>query len=105
VKKQRKRISLLPYDNEYILIHKRALFVNNYALSLLCQFIKNSSIEQKKVVEQHSYLQIMEIFTEMAIVECNKLSDDLINKITLEGVTQANNPNDIKPIIQVNFDS
>jgi hypothetical protein len=67
--------------------------------------LKIAALNRKKVVEQHSYLQIMEIFTEMAIVECNKLSDDQINKITLEGVTQANNPDDIKPIIQVNFDS
>jgi isopropylmalate/homocitrate/citramalate synthase len=79
--------SLVPYSDEYVLIHKRALFVNNFTMSIIVQYLQQSI----KDFSENSLESIMAGFAQMAIDESNKLTDQQITEIILEGIIQQYN--------------
>ncbi|WP_071191006.1 hypothetical protein [Trichormus sp. NMC-1] len=73
--------SLVPYNEDYVLIHKRALFVNQFTMSLMVQFLSD-----KLKMSEANYEQILNSFAQIAIAEADKLSNQKISETILESI-------------------
>ncbi|MBD2569708.1 hypothetical protein [Anabaena lutea] len=89
--------SLVPYSEDYVLIHKRALFVNQFTMSLMAQFLGD-----KLKMSEANYEQILNSFAQIAIAEASELSDEKISEVILDSII-AGEKADCSQVIKTNF--
>ncbi|MBD2628830.1 hypothetical protein [Trichormus variabilis] len=89
--------SLVPYNEDYVLIHKRSLFVNQFTMSLMAQFLAD-----KLKMPEGNHEQILNSFAQIAIAEAGKLSNEKISEVVLDSII-AGEKADCTQVIKTSF--